>query len=436
MLCVIHILTLKLLGTLVSFLFDMDVMEKIFNPTLLFHKTIEITRFWKSHPFRLNPEQDTLLQIPIVSFKKLSAKCRFFSLIPFVIVAQTLIAEEPPSLMNKIKICISFLGLSTISIHLWACLDKAVDIISYVNGILQFLRVEQSRKLGRKSLGIIGYLNILFVYGMHFTIVTFPAVFVYGLHRRNPCICSLVGFWMIPECYNRGHFENLGNFNFLLRIAAKIGILVANQIAWSFGIYGTAMVVVGLQILLIMMLTDCLRIFWGRLKHSRACELLKAWQLHRQLQILGDLNNYIQQGSVLIVTIINGIILHALSFSSVVRMFKFSEGVALPKIPFSVFLLVTVDSVLLIIVTFGGMSAVYRESKSIIKRKAMWHMHICFVSPSEYSRMELKWQEKFYKSCPLIKVKFGYSNFIEELTPLNCMNTAVGMAVQLLLLRW
>lgn len=412
-------------------------MEKLCNHTFLFHKTIEITSFWKSHPFRINSEQQTLVQIPRKAFQRLSWKSRIFSLIPIIIVAQSILAQQAPALMDKIKIFISFLGLSTCAIHSCACIGKAFDIVFCVNGILQLLQSEESKNLVKKRVGIIAYLNIFFVHGIYLTITAFPFVFVYGLHWQNSCIPSIVGYWMIPECYSQDHPESIGSFNFIFGVAIKIGILVGNQFAWSFGIFMTGMVVGGLQILLVMMLIDCLRIFWSSLRLSKNAETLqKAWLLYRQLQLLGSLNNEIQQGIVLTIMLVDGVFLHALSLSSVVRLFKqFSEGHPLPMIPFSVFLMVTIDTLLLVIVTFGGMSAVYRESKHIIKRKAKWHIHSCFDTPSAYSRMDLKWQEKFHKSCPLVKVKFGGNNFIEELTPLNCINMAVGMTVQLLLLK-
>ncbi len=48
--------------------------------------------------------------------------------------------------------------------------------------------------------------------------------------------------------------------------------------------------------------------------------------------------------------------------------------------------------------------------------------------------MKNKWVKRWVKSCPILKIYFGGSNFFDQLTPLNIQNFAINQTVSLMLL--
>lgn len=99
-------------------------------------------------------------------------------------------------------------------------------------------------------------------------------------------------------------------------------------------------------------------------------------------------------------------------------------SINLPILVIAFIIVVTATSSLLFCV--GGFSEVHQESRlsfeNISRRISKLRI-----------RKERKWAERFVKSCGLIKIKFGGNNFVEELTPLNCLSHATQLAVQILL---
>lgn len=78
-------------------------------------------------------------------------------------------------------------------------------------------------------------------------------------------------------------------------------------------------------------------------------------------------------------------------------------------------------------VLLEGMVSMCAYSKIVLERAK--YLTVDFVS-----RREKLLIKKIWRSCDKIKVKFGDSNFLEELTPLRCLDFSVDMTVQLLLL--
>lgn len=86
-----------------------------------------------------------------------------------------------------------------------------------------------------------------------------------------------------------------------------------------------------------------------------------------------------------------------------------------------------VDAALVLICGLHGLADVHEKSKKIN------HAHRLNM-PALKSRTERKWTEQFIKSCGAIKLKFGGNNFVEKLTPINCISHAFQIAVQIMLL--
>lgn len=83
------------------------------------------------------------------------------------------------------------------------------------------------------------------------------------------------------------------------------------------------------------------------------------------------------------------------------------------------------------------MAATFSESKKCfqaLKWDFVEGYNLKNKNPKECSLFELKWRRRFYRSCNFIVYRFGSFNFIDHTTPLNCINMANKVNVQLLIL--
>lgn len=80
---------------------------------------------------------------------------------------------------------------------------------------------------------------------------------------------------------------------------------------------------------------------------------------------------------------------------------------------------------LIVMICLGGMVADRKESKKVLLENKMTNGKNC---------AEGKVSRKFWRSCAIIKIKFGSQNYVEELKPLNCLDFSIGLVMQFLLL--
>lgn len=169
------------------------------------------------------------------------------------------------------------------------------------------------------------------------------------------------------------------------------------------------------------------------------------------LQVLGTLMNEIQQKAMVTSIITCAIWIHCLALNVLIKMPN-GHG---DLIFFFVFLFLTVEAWGAVSVCVGGWSQVYIQSEKnsqhfarnlaktkmparCLKQGNAFKQVASVVASSNMEAgrrryvLELK---RFYKSCSYVKVKFGSLNFIERLTPLNCMDTSLALTVNLLLIR-
>lgn len=85
------------------------------------------------------------------------------------------------------------------------------------------------------------------------------------------------------------------------------------------------------------------------------------------------------------------------------------------------------DGVTMLMILLGGMVSVCASSKRVLQEAKSMKKNCA-------SRKNQLLVKKLWLSCDKIKIKFGDSNFLEELTPLRCLDFSAGMTVQILLL--
>lgn len=250
---------------------------------------------------------------------------------------------------------------------------------------------------------------------MYITGITLPIAFIYGLHWKHPCLSSLAGYGLITECANTGNTGMNKNCGF---ITVKIMVLLFNHYIWQFGYSCTIFIISGLQIMCAMTLQSYLRMFWTVYK-SNCYSVYKTGLMYRHLQVLARIMNIVQQGVHMTVLIVAAVIIQAVSSTILVRI-----PVTLRNVPnILVFSIILVDATLACVVCLGGLAAVHSESEKVYQK----------MKAKEVNGHSI-WQHRFLKSCQLIKIRFGSFNYVDRETPLNCINMANALTVQLLLL--
>lgn len=144
-------------------------------------------------------------------------------------------------------------------------------------------------------------------------------------------------------------------------------------------------------------------------------QLLKKY---RTLQILGVLQNEIQQQFLLTELVVASIVLLSLC-TTIVTKLGISGIVAV------VCIIIVVDCLSILTVLLGGMAMVHSTSVKGTQQ---------LMALLALEKANFKTRRMIYKSLVSIKMRFGSINFVDSLTPLKCIDYANSLTVQLLLL--
>lgn len=144
---------------------------------------------------------------------------------------------------------------------------------------------------------------------------------------------------------------------------------------------------------------------------------------YRTLQVLAVFMNEVQQKVLVTSIIFAGVPLTAFGLVFLIQTMQADADPVLLCLS----IVVIPNGTLAMIALLGGMARLYSESEKC--RNGFIHR----LQSYAWSFKERKQWKTFGKSCSLIKVKFGKINFIERLTPLNCINSTSDLTMQLLL---
>src|SRR5688572_20787385 len=99
--------------------------------------------------------------------------------------------------------------------------------------------------------------------------------------------------------------------------------------------------------------------------------------------------------------------------------------------------MLAVDATICHVVNLGGMAAMHTQcvdSFRLLNEDLVTEVKKGTVSMTVAKRKELRWRRRFYRSCVSIKAMFGSFNFVDALTPLNCIDMGNDLTVNFLLL--
>ncbi|CAL8146096.1 unnamed protein product [Orchesella dallaii] len=323
------------------------------------------------------------------------------------------------SLLSKTEIGFYLAAIIANEFHLREVWKKTLDIVLYVNGLISFGEKYNKEKL-----------NIAIAYSMYVTAATFAFNFVFLQHWDDPCKSFFPGYQLLDQCQILNITENMeAPLKYNVNLGVKLSVLMLNYIGFNVGVQLAAFVIGGLQSVCTITLYGHLATFkklWIRNETSKADASL----IHREIQVMATVFNYIQQGSLMTVAIVQPVILLAICSFTLLKSPWNKE--TLPLV--SQFLMAVIDTVLVLMVTLGGMAKVHNDSKDAIDTMKVYLGGATSSTKNGVSIKGIKWQRRFIRSCCPIKIKFGTDNFVGDDTPLNCISQAFDLTVQLLLL--
>ncbi len=300
-----------------------------------------------------------------------------------------------------------------------SCVRKAASQKHYINGIIQLSKSVPNRK---KDNSMIKKLDFAFAACLTPNVAVDPLLFAFGLHWFSPCKPSLAGFLLIPECSS--NYEDGTNTTW--NILAKFVICAANQWSWTAGMFCAGYCTAGILVLGVLSFVDFLYVFEQLSKEETEENIYKTGIFYRKIQILGCFCNEVQQSDLMLVIIVGGtlVLVSAINAAFLVPWtMENAFGLVL-------FALCMVDMSFLLLVCAGAMAEIFQEFDDALDRLKRRKVMI----GQRGKRLCCKWRERFYLSCTPIKFKFGQFNFVERLTPLNCIMFAIDQSVSLLLL--
>lgn len=156
----------------------------------------------------------------------------------------------------------------------------------------------------------------------------------------------------------------------------------------------------------------------------------ESWTTHditvkyRTFQLLADLMNDFQQKILVTLVIVLGIPLISCVMATFIRNLQGDIN----YIILGLGALIVPNGLLVLLLLLGGMAQLYMESKKCLRCLSQYMKSI------EKSRRDRKILLKHIQSFGIVKVKFGFQNFVDVLTPLNCIDETNFLTVQLLLL--
>lgn len=386
--------------------------------------------FW---PFRWNPDNRTLHHIyddkevdEVVKLKSSFSRQLIFRKIFYI----CLVTQEIAALFNKSNYSIGSKAFNWFTVccllfynvihHI--CHSKSKEIVKYVTELNLFLKNSSPNSTFEEipvptfrdcSIKIMVKVCLL-------SAIVVPLGFVFGMHWRNPEEkSSLVGYWILTKA------------NTFSGMFLKMAVFLVNYWSWQVTVPVTVFVYGGILMICSLLLIECIRTFWKVEMAGNKSSLQKAI-LYRRLQLISALQTEILSECLLptcMVMLTLGVAIASATFVGLPWMNE-NFGIIVLAGYFSI------SCVLAMLIMVGCQAYVFEESNQMFKILDKYHIIVHGKMTKSIPGAEFKTQLQFWKSCEnLIKVKFGFNNYVESETPLNCLNWAVALAVQILLMR-
>ncbi|CAL8098615.1 unnamed protein product [Orchesella dallaii] len=253
---------------------------------------------------------------------------------------------------------------------------------------------------------------------------------------RNPCFPVYLGYWLSEQCQEGNLGQVLSPTWSPVELGTKIGMSLLSYMNWNLLMTG-----IGFYMnVAIVLKGHCIRSYIAQYgqnmrKKFGTRKLIQRNQVHqhtiafRELQVMEIEYREIYSRTIVVVTLLCAIVMQVVClFNTVTVLLQDSNetdsdgslqiGLNL------VYFWCTIVAACAIVVFLGILADVYSVAKKV-------HEEI----GSCVALKKNKWFCRFFRSCPILRIYLGGSNFLDELTPLTCENFAIDQTVGLLLLK-
>lgn len=229
----------------------------------LFERGFQLSKFLGGVCIQWNKKQKVLF-IPENHQKQRKSNCRkvyLHGLLTTVFMVQGFYNFHLFNAENKFTWADKFLwGMVVIFMvtgNLWVRVTRKHEstIILYINGLLGFEKAYLKKSTNTK-IPALASMNLFLGYSEYITFIVLPPVFLYGVHFQNICKPTIVGYWILPECYNNAHTDLLAA---VVARLLKLFVLATNHWMLAFGLNIAGLVGCGLMILCILSIIECHR---------------------------------------------------------------------------------------------------------------------------------------------------------------------------------
>lgn len=406
--------------------------KKYKDTNFLFKLATRQTRIFKSVPLRLDYLNSSKKLSFVLECSKnirvLKYKCILHTSLVGLQLLQCLLSStkqfnREQSAFDKIFGWLTFQILMTTSIFLHICRINGPTFQSYLNNILNTSKniASNTTKLDRfTTFGV--KLKLWAIPIILFSGHVFGPILVFGFHWKNQCKSSFVGYFLLEECHKSASVENLDILTITRRWFAKILAFILNICMWNLGGSCAGFMVTVCYIISPIIQQEFIYFMGTQLNDIET--VYSRLSVYRQLQILNTLYNETQKVA-LGAMMVCGTLGVSISLAFLVSSLNGGHSKA-NILVFVTYGMSICNCTFALVIVLGGMVAVSLKSEKYLKDVSKLELR-------QISREKRLWIRRHWRSCAKVKIYFGENNFLENLTPLRCLDWAVNLAVQILL---
>lgn len=162
---------------------------------------------------------------------------RFHAILVITLIIQAFVQSQKLSL-EGVHVWLGVLIHIFSHVFVHEHVKKIEEIALFCNAIFQFDDIYGGTSVKQKRATFRIKLIMMLVYCIVISTFAIPLGFVYGLHWFSPCRASLIGYWLIPECFG---MERIFSAYFPKSILSiKLIIMLLNHWMVSISIYSSA----------------------------------------------------------------------------------------------------------------------------------------------------------------------------------------------------
>ncbi len=260
---------------------------------------------------------------------------------------------------------------------------------------------------------------------MAYLLVVLPLMYHIDMFRY-PCLPTNLGYWIVDtQCIGELGSESKATWS-LFEICVKLLIVVVNYLNWSF--LASSCIFHGTLVLFVK--TYCLTRYIQLAGKQIESSLLGKKEpnaytclILREIEVMSNEYRNLYSYSYTAPGIVCMMFIHILSLYACIKF-----GYVLPLYMLLFFSLCALDSCVVVLCMYNSMANVVRASTFVLK------IQLRFGMGSKDALRLSPWFRRYLKSCKLVKIYVGSTNFVEPLTPLLVEQFFIEQTVSLLLL--